>query len=73
MFRFISSMETGVITTFGKMSRLAYPGLNFYIPFVQKMHIVSNRLSQKQCNIIVRTADKVFPNLDITIQYKVLP
>lgn len=44
MFKFISSMETGVVTTFGKLSRLATPGLNFYIPVMQKMNVVSNRL-----------------------------
>lgn len=44
MFRFISSMETGVVTTFGKYSRLAYPGLNLYIPILQKIDIISNRL-----------------------------
>lgn len=73
MFKFIASMETGVVTTFGKYSRLAHPGLNVYLPFVQKINMVSNRLCEKQCNIVVRTADKVFPKLDITIQYRVLP
>ena len=73
MFRFIKSMETGVVTTFGKMSRLAYPGLNIYIPIIQEMKLVSNRLCEKQCHIVVRTSDKVFPKLDITIQYKVVP
>ena len=73
MFRFIDSMTTGVVTTFGSFTRLATPGLNFYIPFIQKMHIISNRLCENHCNIVVRTSDKVFPKLDITIQYKVLP
>jgi regulator of protease activity HflC (stomatin/prohibitin superfamily) len=73
MIRFVQSMNTGVITTFGKLTRLAAPGLNIYIPFIQRMHIVSNRLCENQCNITVRTADKVFPRLDITIQYRVLP
>ena len=66
-------METGVVTTFGKLSRLATPGLTFYIPIMQKMNVVSNRLCENQCNITVRTADKVFPKLDITIQYRVQP
>ncbi len=73
MFRFIQSMNTGVVTTFGKLTRLASPGLNIYIPIIQKMNIVSNRLCENHCNLIVRTADKVFPKLDITIQYRVLP
>ena len=37
-------METGVITTFGKLSRLAYPGINFYIPIIQRVDVVNNRL-----------------------------
>ena len=73
MFKFIPSMETGVVTTFGKFSRLAYPGFNLYLPFIQHINMVSNRLCENQCDIVVRTADKVFPKLDITIQYKVQP
>jgi len=72
MWRFIQSMNTGVVTTFGKYSRLAGPGLRFYLPIVQQMHIVSNRLCENHCNIVVRTSDKVFPKLDITIQYRVI-
>ena len=66
-------MNTGVVQTFGKFSRLAGPGLRFYIPVIQKMSLVSNRLVENQCKMQVRTADKVFPELDITIQYRVKP
>lgn len=71
MLRFIASMETGVVTTFGKYSYLASPGINIYLPFIQKINVVSNRLIENQCNIVVRTADKVFPKLDISIQYRI--
>ena len=71
MLKFIASMQTGVVTTFGKYSRLASPGINIYIPFVQNINVVSNRLIENHCNIVVRTADKVFPKLDITIQYRI--
>ena len=71
MFKFIPTMTTGVVQTFGKFSRCVTPGLTFYIPGIQTIHLVSNRLYEKQCNLTVRTADKVFPTLDITIQYKV--
>ena len=37
------------------------------------MNMVSNRLSENQCTLQIRTADKVFPTLDITIQYRVRP
>ena len=43
-FKFVPTMNTGVVQTFGKFSRLAGPGLRFFIPFVQKMSMVSNRL-----------------------------
>lgn len=72
-FKFIPSMNTGIIQTFGKYSRLATPGLTFYIPFVQSIHLVSNRLAENQCKMQVRTADKVFPTLDISLQYRIHP
>lgn len=70
-FKFIPSMKTGVVQTFGKFSRLAYPGLTFYIPYLQSIHLVSNRLVENQCKMKIRTADKVFPTLDISLQYKI--
>lgn len=70
-FKFIPSMSTGVVQTFGKFSRLATPGLTFYIPIIQSINLVSNRLSENQCKMQVRTADKVFPTLDISMQYKI--
>jgi regulator of protease activity HflC (stomatin/prohibitin superfamily) len=73
MFKFIPTMQTGVVQTFGKFSRLATPGLTFYIPIIQNIHLVSNRLCEKQCSLQVRTADKVFPLLDITLQYRIKP
>jgi len=71
MFKFVPTMTTGVVQTFGKFSRLLRPGFNIYIPFLQTVNLVSNRLQENQCNLQIRTADKVFPSLDITIQYKI--
>jgi regulator of protease activity HflC (stomatin/prohibitin superfamily) len=72
-FKFIPSMNTGIIQTFGKYSRSATPGLTFYLPFISTIHLVSNRLCENQCRMQVRTADKVFPTLDITLQYRIHP
>jgi regulator of protease activity HflC (stomatin/prohibitin superfamily) len=44
MFKFVPTMTTGVVQTFGKFSRLLSPGFNIYIPFVQTVNLVSNRL-----------------------------
>lgn len=70
-FKVIPTMSTGVKQTFGKFSYLVNPGIRFYFPFIQKIDLVSNRLCENVCNIQVRTSDKVFPNLDITLQYRV--
>jgi regulator of protease activity HflC (stomatin/prohibitin superfamily) len=45
-FKFIPSMKTGVVQTFGKYTRLASPGLIFYLPFIQTITVVSNQLTQ---------------------------
>ena len=72
-FKFIPTMSTGVVQTFGRFTRLAKPGLRFYIPFIESMSLVSNRLNQNHFTMQVRTADKVFPQLDITLQYRIKP
>lgn len=71
MLRFIPTNATGVVTQFGKFNRLAYSGLNLYIPFIQSLYLVSNKLCEYQSNLTVRTADKVFTRIDIALQYKV--
>lgn len=71
--KMIPSMNSGVLQTFGKFSRIANPGLNFYIPGIQTITLVSNRLCENTCKMQVRTADKVFPTLDIALQYRIRP
>lgn len=72
-FRFIPSMKTGVVQTFGRYTRLASPGLTFCLPIIQSISIVSNQLIQNQCSMQVRTSDKVFPTIDISLQYRIYP
>lgn len=73
MFRFIPTSTTGVKTTFNKFSRTLSPGLNFYVPFLQKIHIVSNRLEQDTFKFEVKTDDNIFCKLAISIQYRIKP
>lgn len=72
-FKIIPTMNTGVVQTFGKFSCLASPGIRLYFPIIQKVDLVSNRLIENQCRLQVRTSDKVFPHLDISLQYRVKP
>ena len=71
--KLIPSMNSGIVQTFGKFSRIASPGLNFFLPGVQSITLVSNRLCENTCRVQVRTADKVFPTLDISLQYRIRP
>ena len=70
-FRFVETSTTGVVQTFGRFSRLASPGLRFYIPFVEKITLVSNRLQQNSVYLQVKTKDNVLTNLGIDVQYRI--
>jgi len=71
MATFIKTSTTGIVTKFGKFSRLAQPGLNLYIPFIEKVIHVSNKTQQKIFELEVYTKDRVFAKLNLAIQYKI--
>jgi regulator of protease activity HflC (stomatin/prohibitin superfamily) len=71
MATFINTATTGIITTFGKFTSIAQPGLKFYIPYVQEVHHISNKTHQKDFNFRILTKDKVFANMGLAIQYKI--
>jgi len=73
MFKFIQTSNTGIFTTFGKFKKTCSPGLNFYIPIVQNIHVVSNQLREQTYTFEVKTKDNVFANLVIALQYKITP
>lgn len=71
MATFIKTATTGIITTFGKFTSTAQPGLKFFIPVVQTIHHVSNRTQQKDFSFRILTKDKVFANMSLAIQYRI--
>jgi regulator of protease activity HflC (stomatin/prohibitin superfamily) len=73
MLCFIKTGTTGIVETLGKFSKLAAPGAHFYIPLLQTIKPLSNRVFTKECKMQVRTKDKVFPTIDLAVQYQVLP
>lgn len=72
-FSIIPTACTGVVQTFGRFTGLCSPGLNFYIPFIQKISVVSNRLMQNDFKFEVKTRDNVFTTLGLTVQYRIKP
>ena len=55
MFKFVNTSTTGILTTFGKFNKTLQPGLNIYIPLIQKVHIVSNKLNENTFNFEIKT------------------
>lgn len=71
MFRFISTNTTGVRQTFGKFTGLSSPGLTFYIPIIQEVTPVSNRIREESFNFRVKTKDDTFVDIGLKIQFQV--
>ena len=71
--KFIQTSTTGIVQTFGRFTRIATPGLNLYIPFVQRISLVSNRLTQSSFSLQVKTKDNVFTHVRLDVQYRVRP
>lgn len=67
--KIIKQSTTGIKTTFGKFDKLCKPGLYFYIPFVQNIKIVSNRISQSSFKFDTKTKNDVFARIGVTIEY----
>ncbi|MEM0933634.1 MAG: SPFH domain-containing protein, partial [Bacteroidota bacterium] len=73
-FVFIVKQQTAVvIETFGKFTSVRHSGIQFKIPFIQR---IAGRLSLKiqQLDVIVetKTLDDVFVKLKVSVQYVVI-
>ena len=70
----VQQQTEAVIERFGKFARAAGPGLNFKLPFIER---ISRRLSLRILQITVSvgtlTSDKVSVDLGVSVQYHVLP
>ena len=72
-FKLVGTASTGVKQSFGKFDCLCSPGLNWKIPFIQKITIVSNMVQNRNFEIRVKTKDDVFTDLHIGVQLQILP
>jgi regulator of protease activity HflC (stomatin/prohibitin superfamily) len=70
----VQQQTEAVIERFGKYVRAAGPGLNFKIPFIERIsRRMSLRILQITVSVSTLTADKVSVDLGISVQYHVLP
>lgn len=73
MFKFIKTSNTGIKQQFGKFKKTLEPGLNFYIPFIQNIDIISNKLQLESFSYNVKTKSDAFATLNIAVQYQIQP
>jgi regulator of protease activity HflC (stomatin/prohibitin superfamily) len=73
MFTFIQTSTTGLRSTLGKFTATCPPGINFKIPFIQKINVVCNKTQQINCNLNIKTKDDILAEIHLSIQYRVMP
>jgi regulator of protease activity HflC (stomatin/prohibitin superfamily) len=70
----VSTSQVAVITRFGEFKRVAQPGLNLKVPFVENVAgVVSLRVSQISLTMETKTKDNVFVTIPISVQNRVRP
>jgi regulator of protease activity HflC (stomatin/prohibitin superfamily) len=70
----IDTAHAGVVQRLGKFSRIASPGLNFKVPYIDT--VVANltlQVQQLDVKVETKTKDNVFVQIPISVQYKVMP
>ena len=70
----VSTSQVAVITRFGKFQRVAEAGLNWKIPYIEKVAgLVSLRVNQIALTMETKTRDNVFVTIPISVQNRVRP
>ncbi|MGD0940337.1 MAG: SPFH domain-containing protein, partial [Terracidiphilus sp.] len=70
----VRTAEVAIITRFGEFKRVAQPGLNLKIPFIETVAgVVSLRVSQISLTMETKTKDNVFVTIPISVQNRVRP
>ena len=69
----VEQQTEAIIERFGRFSRAAKPGLNFKLPYIERIAgRLSLRIQQITVSVGTLTADKVSVDLGISVQYHVL-
>lgn len=73
-FYVVEQQTNGVVERFGRFSKVAQPGLNMKIPFVDKVvGRPSLRVQQLDVEVETKTADDVFVRVMVSVQFYILP
>lgn len=70
----VEQQSVYLVERFGKFVRIAEPGLNFKIPFIELIRDkVSLRVMQLDVEVETKTLDNVFIHITTSVQYRILP
>jgi regulator of protease activity HflC (stomatin/prohibitin superfamily) len=70
----IDQQTSGIVQRFGKFVKIANPGLNIKIPFIDSVAARINlRVQQLDVRVETKTEDNVFVHVDVAVQFFVLP
>jgi regulator of protease activity HflC (stomatin/prohibitin superfamily) len=72
---FVVGQQTlGIVERFGKFVRIAEPGLNLKIPFIERVAGRPNlRVHQLDVQVETKTQDDVFVHVVVSVQYFIIP
>ncbi len=70
----VATAKAAVVQRFGKFVRIAGPGLNFKLPWIESVASkVDLRVQQLDVRMETKTKDNVFVGIPVSVQYHVLP
>lgn len=70
----VEQQTSALIERFGKFRRVAGPGLNLKVPFIERVAgRVNQRVQQLDVTVETKTLDNVFVHIIVAVQYMVLP
>ncbi len=70
----VEQQTSAVVERFGKFRRVANPGLNMKVPFVERVAgRINLRVQQLDVTVETKTLDNVFVHIIVAVQYMVLP
>lgn len=73
IFFAVEQQSAGIVERFGKFHKIASPGLNVKVPFIDRVAgRASLRIQQLDVNVETKTADNVFVKVVVSVQFHVL-
>ncbi|MEO8538254.1 MAG: SPFH domain-containing protein [bacterium] len=70
----VEQQTSALVERFGKFRRVAAPGLNLKVPFIERVAgRINLRVQQLDVTVETKTKDNVFVHIIVAVQYMVLP